>query len=234
MKCIPIQTREMKPPQDNLYAVIDEYMPPVENGDIILFTSKVVSIHQGRCYKKRETDKIDLAMAEADAYTYTVSPQKKRLVAVKHHAISLYAGIDPYHDYFITLPHEPNKEAERLGRYIKKKFQIEKLGVIITDSHSMPLRRGVLCYAVGFAGISPLLDRGQRNYTKWTSNVVDVLAGYGGIYLGESAQSSQLTPIVIMRGVENVDYTDTDLSDVFFVDGENDLYSPLLKDFKKK
>lgn len=234
MKCIPIHTREMKPPQDDLYAVLDHYLPPVKNGDIILITSKVVSIHQGRCFKKDEVDKEELMLSESDAYTYTVSLKKKRLVAIKHYAISLSAGIDPFYEYYITLPHEPNAEAARVAAYIKTKYKLIQLGVIITDSHSMPLRRGVICYAVGFAGISPLLDRGQRNYAKWTSNVVDVLAGYGGLYLGESAQSSQLTPIVIMRGVDMVDFTDTDLSHSFFVDEENDLYSPLLKDFKKK
>lgn len=232
MNCIPVLTREMRPPKDDLYAVIDQYLPPVQEGDIILITSKVVSIHQGRCYKKIETDKLELAKSEADAYTFTES-KKKRLVAIKHHAISLYAGVDPFYDYYITLPHEPNAEARRIATYMKKKYHIQKLGVIITDSHSMPLRRGVSCYAVGFAGISPLIDRGRRNYTKWTSNVVDILAGYGGLYLGESAQSSQLTPIVIMRGVELVDFTTKDFSDTFFVGEDNDLYSPLLKDFKK-
>jgi hypothetical protein len=49
MQVIPIKTRVLTPPQDDLFAVLDEYLTDVQEGDIIAISSKVVALHEGRC-----------------------------------------------------------------------------------------------------------------------------------------------------------------------------------------
>jgi len=51
MQFIPIKTRAMLPPKDDIYPIFDKYLPPLQNGDVLLITSKIVSIHQGMCLK---------------------------------------------------------------------------------------------------------------------------------------------------------------------------------------
>jgi len=48
MQWIPIKTRTLFPPQDDLFAVFDESLVDVQEGDIVLVTSKVLAIYQGR------------------------------------------------------------------------------------------------------------------------------------------------------------------------------------------
>lgn len=46
---IPIKTRALVPPRDDLWDAFDPALPPLQDGDVVAITSKVVAIHQGRC-----------------------------------------------------------------------------------------------------------------------------------------------------------------------------------------
>lgn len=234
LQFIQVKTPVLKPPQDDLYSVIEQKIDEIKEGDIVLIASKVVSIHQGRCVKKNEVNKDLLVEEEADAYLpREQSQQFVSFLTMKNNALALSAGIDPMDDYYVLLPDRPHETAEEFRQNLKKKYRINNLGVIVTDSHSAPLRRGVTCYAVGFAGIQPLTDDGpKRDFAKWTVNVIDVLASIGGVYLGEA--SHQRTPIVIIRGADFVNFTDKPDYTTFFTQPENDLYYPVLKHFIKK
>ena len=51
MQFIPIKTRPLNPPKDDLFAVIDKYLTDIKDGDIVFITSKVVAIHEWNCVK---------------------------------------------------------------------------------------------------------------------------------------------------------------------------------------
>ncbi len=234
MQFIPIKTRELKPPKDNLFEVFDESLPKLQEKDIIVITSKVVSIHQGRCVKKEGADKHDLVLSEADRYIADKS-RPGRIFTVAHNSFSINAGVDDFRDYYVLLPENPMNIAQEIQQHLVKKFSLKELGIIITDSHSAPLRRGVMCYAVGYYGISPLIEHGEKNqYSKWTSNAVDSISAMVGMYLGESAQIHHWTPIVIARGIEHVVFSTNTFESSFFVNEEDDMYGMLYKNFNKK
>ena len=46
MQFIPIKTRPLNPPKDDLFEVIDKYLTDIKDGDIVFITSKVVAIHE--------------------------------------------------------------------------------------------------------------------------------------------------------------------------------------------
>lgn len=234
MKFIPIKTRELNPPKEDLYKVLDQYVPPLKEKDVLVITSKIVSIHQGRCFKKETVDKEKLVIAEAQSYFHD-NDKKGRTITVVNHALAINSGVDPFNGYYVLLPKNPNQEAKKFAQYLKKRFKISDLGIIITDSHSLPLRRGVICYAVGYYGISPLTTtRDIKTYKGWTSNVVDTLASFAGLYLGESAQKHARTPMVIARDIDFVEFSDKSFDEDFFVEGKNDMYGALYKHFEKK
>lgn len=53
MKFIPVKTRRVLPPKDDIYPILDDFLPKLREGDIIFITSKILAIHQGRCVKMR-------------------------------------------------------------------------------------------------------------------------------------------------------------------------------------
>ena len=92
MEYIPIKTRVMQPPQDDLYNVLDEYLTEVKEGDVVLVTSKVVAIHQGQCVPMEGTDKVELIKQEAD---YLIdAPYREYPLTLKYHTMLASAGID--------------------------------------------------------------------------------------------------------------------------------------------
>ncbi len=234
MQFIPIKTRELMPPKDDIYEVFDSSLPSLMEKDILIITSKIVSIHQGRCVRKDEVDKKELVIEEADKYLIDKN-RPERIFTVAHNSFSINAGVDPFHEYFVLLPKDPMKIAQEIHQYLTKKFSLKELGIIITDSHSAPLRRGVMCYAVGYFGISPLIEHGPKNeYSKWTTNAVDSISAMAGVFLGESAQIHQRTPIVIGRNIEHVIFSSNTFESDFFVKDEDDMYGMLYKNFNKK
>ena len=69
MKFIPIHTRPLLPPQDNLYEVLAESLPSLREGDILCITSKVLAIHQGRCIPAPTPGEKDrIVLREADRF----------------------------------------------------------------------------------------------------------------------------------------------------------------------
>jgi dihydrofolate synthase / folylpolyglutamate synthase len=234
MQFIPIKTRELLPPKDDLFEVFESSLPSLMEKDILIITSKIVSIHQGRCVRKDQVNKKDLVIEEADKYLID-KKRLERIFTVAHNSFSINAGVDPFHEYYVLLPENPMKIAEEIQKHLAIKYSLSSLGIIITDSHSAPLRRGVMCYAVGYFGISPLIEHGPKNeYSKWTTNAVDSVAAMAGIFLGESAQIHQRTPIVIGRNIEHIIFSHETFESSFFVKDEDDMYGMLYKNFNKK
>ena len=64
MEIIPIRTKAILPPQDDLLKKIKDASFELKESDCIAITSKVVSIWQGRCIPKNEADRDDLIKKE--------------------------------------------------------------------------------------------------------------------------------------------------------------------------
>jgi F420-0:gamma-glutamyl ligase len=239
MHYIPIKTRRLNPPQDDVYAVLRESLTDLQEGDVVLVTSKIVAIHQGRCVPTDQVDKKALVKAEAE---YSIEGHQKfnySPLAIKHNALFYAAGIDESNadNHYILLPHEPFVEAEKIWSFVREQSGVENLGIIITDSHSIPLRSGSIGTSIAWWGIDPCeshkgkKDLFGRPLAFSTTNIVDCLAAGGGAVSGESSES---TPLIIVRDVPNLTFTDQDTREQLFRSGEDDIYYPLLKPFYKK
>ncbi len=161
------------------------------------------------------------------------------VLTIKEHTLIPSAGIDESNGngYYVLWPKDVNKLLKEIHAYITKKHHVKKLAVISTDSHTIPLRYGVLGISTGFYGLEPLYDyRGKRDifgrklkFTK--SNIVDTLSAMGVLLMGEG---NEKVPIVIVRGADFVRFTRKNTYRRLVVSKEKDLYSPLLKVFQKK
>ena len=241
MEIIPIKTRIVKPPKDDIYNVIDEFCPVLKEKDIFLITSKILAIHQGLCIPiDAIKNKDDLIRKEADVFIPRKEcPGEYVILTVKNNTLIPSAGIDESNadGYYILWPKEPEKEAKRICEYLKKKFSLKKLAVIITDSHTIPMRFGVMGISIGFYGLNPLKDyRGKkdifgREIKISRSNIVDALAAMGVLSMGEGNEKK---PIVIIREADFVEFTNDEKYKESLIPIKEDIYYPLLKNFYKK
>ena len=114
------------------------------------------------------------------------------------------AGIDESNakDKIILLPKNPFETAELIQKKLIKKFNLKRLGILITDTKSLPLRIGTIGKAIGYAGFKPLknyigkkdLFGRKSRYTQ--SNIADALAASAVLIMGEG---NEQIPIVIIR-----------------------------------
>ncbi len=237
----PIKTRPFLPPKDDLYELLDAHLPLVEEGDILLVTSKILAIHQGRTIKMSDVaSKDDLIMEEAEQFI----PRKESsngqvLLTIKGYTLIPSAGIDESNGngYYVLWPEKVNEAAKEIWQYVKGKYHIKKFGVIITDSHTIPLRRGVLGISIGFYGIHPIKDyRGTpdifgRELKITQVDVVDALAAFGVLMMGEG---NEQTPLCLIRAADFVEFTDSDCYADLVISQNEDIYATLLRVFRKK
>ena len=241
MKFIPVTTRAFLPPRDDIYDLLDRSLPKLANGDVLVITSKVLAIHQGRCIKIEPSVKKDkLIEREADAYiSRRRVPRQAAILTLKRHTLIPSSGIDESNGngYYILWPRKVNALLKEIHAHLVRRHKVKRLALIATDSHTTPLRYGVMGISVGFYGLAPLIDyRGKkdifgRTLTMTQSNLVDTLAAMSVLLMGEGKERR---PFLIIRGAKFIPFTRRDAWRELVIPKHIDLYAPLLKAFTRK
>jgi len=130
----------------------------------------------------------------------------------------------------VLWPKEPFKSAEKIRKELMSEFDLDELGIVISDSHCQPLRMGTSGIAIGWAGFEGVKDeRGAKDlygremlYTKIAA--ADNLASAANLEMGETDAS---IPFVLIRWAK-VDFTDRPASaEDYFISPEECLYRGL-------
>ena len=233
-----IKTRKFIPPKDDLWELLASIKFLKENS-VIAVTSKVVGIGEGRCIPVSEIDKDELIKQEADKYLpRKFVPEGLVMYTLKNNMLVASAGIDESNGdgYYILWPKDPNKSAKDIWQFLKNKFKLKKLGIIITDSRLIPLRQGVVGYSIGYFGFNPIKDyRGKkdifgRKFEMETSNIPDSLASAAVLEMGEG---SECKPIAIISEVPDIEFTSIEFKPKkgdfgFDIDEKKDVFYPFL------
>lgn len=245
MQITAIKTRALKAPKDSLLDAIKRSKLTLNDGDIIAISSKVVSIDEGRTIPITEvSDKEKLIEQEADFYLKApkTSRYRKRFT-INAGGMAGSAGIDESNGagYYILYPKDPFKSAKKLRALLMKEYRVNKLAVVITDSMSLPLRRGAIGFAVSWDGINPLRDyRGTpdifgRTINVELANLIDALAASAVLAMGEGAEQ---TPIAVIRGAKDIEFKNRSPRNQvqLIVEPEDDVFAPFFfhKSFKWK
>ncbi len=205
-----IETGVVSAPKDDLLQHIRQSKLTLKEGDIVAVTSKVVGIWEGATLPFDSISKDELVKREAKLWLDRRNVFGRRVMhtITKGHFIPS-AGIDESNGngHYILYPRDPERSARRLLRFFKKEYGVEKIGVILTDSHSTPLRRGVTGFSLAHAGFEPLVDyRGTkdifgRDFKFSQTNVPDALAAAAVLAMGEGAEQ---TPLAVISGTRYV------------------------------
>ncbi|MCH7812103.1 MAG: coenzyme F420-0:L-glutamate ligase [Chloroflexi bacterium] len=194
----------------------------LQDGDILVVTQKVVSKAEGRIVDLESVEPGPFALQiaaqwEKDARVVElVLRESARIVRMdhgvmicetKHGLICANAGIDSSNVEQIgtvsLLPVDPDASAGAIRRAVKERADAD-VAVIITDTFGRPWREGHLNFAIGVAGMLPLLDyTGQFDPAGYeirvtSMAVADELAAAAELTHGKLSR----TPVAIVRGYD--------------------------------
>ncbi len=198
MKVEAIKTSLFKENQD-LSGFITAHLPRLAEKSILVVTSKIVALSQGRTVDSRKISWNELIKQESQ---WAIST-KYCYLTLKEGMIAPNAGIDKSNagGKWILWPKDSYGAAKDLRQRLSRHYGIKKVGVLITDSRVLPLRKGITGVALGYSGF-----RGLRNYIgkkdlfgrclkMSMTNVADGLAAAAVLLMGEAAEQTPLAVI---------------------------------------
>ena len=174
LEIIPVKIQKEIEFDDDLVDLILE-SSEINNGDILVFSQKIVSKNEGRILNLSSVNPSLLANGIASSYgkdprlVELILSESKRIVRMengiiivetKHGFICANAGIDESNvqdGYATLLPDNPDQSANLLKNRIEQKTG-KNTAVIISDTFGRPFRLGQTNVAIGIAGIEPILD----------------------------------------------------------------------------
>ena len=150
----------------------------LESGDIVVVTQKIVSKAEGRLVKlstvepsefavgfariaDRDPRLIELVLQESKSIV-RMDPDRGVIISETHHGfVCANAGIDqsniPGDDVVCLLPVDSDESARRIKEDIRRSSGVQT-PVIISDTFGRAWRDGHVNFAVGVAGMDPMMD----------------------------------------------------------------------------
>jgi putative folate metabolism gamma-glutamate ligase len=224
---------------ERLEDILNTYISDLKEKTVIAITSKIISLSQGRIIPRNSvSSKYALIQQEADAYLREDQCVYNAHLTLKHNLLIPSAGIDESNgnDMYILYPLSIQMVAQEIWNYLRKMHQIESLGVIITDSHTTPLRKGVTGITLGWCGFDPLYsyvgepDIYEKPLQLTYVNILDSLGACAVFMMGEGAER---TPICIIEDAPRVQFSlvppSQDQVEMTSITLEDDIYAPILK-----
>ena len=183
----------------------------LQAGDVVVIVSKVIARAENRFVNLADVRpdptavKLSRVVKKDPRLVHLILQESKSLsrtapgvMIVRHKLgfISANAGIDSSNvgrseDWVLLLPENPDASARALRQQLEEAFEAP-IGVIVSDSHGRPFRKGTQGIAIGLSGIPAMLDqRGQTDrfgrvmqstelpLADQLANAADLVAGAG-------------------------------------------------------
>src|SRR4051812_46040375 len=204
-----------------IHAALLRQGTPLEDGDILVVTQKVVSKAEGCLVRLADITPSALAVRWAERWdkdarlVEIVLRQSRRIVrmdrgviiAETHHGlVCANAGVDMSNiggDRACLLPPDPDASAATLRGSLEKGAGA-RLGVVISDTFGRAWREGQTNIAIGVSGVEALRHfEGQVDPTGYELRVTmlataDELAGAAELVMGKTDK----VPVAVVRGLE--------------------------------
>ncbi len=228
---------KIKPIKTNIYNLGDDFNNflyqslkgiNLEN-KILAITSKIVSISENEIVKKNSISKEELIKNEADIYLGKTLYDCH--LTIKHGLVIPSAGIDESNisdENYLLFPNNPFLSAKKIHNLIKSLFNLKNFGLIITDSKTLPLKRGVVGTCLAYHGFSGLINKiGCKDlYGKPLEhtqvNICEALAAASTLLMGEA---SERQPMALID--TKVSFSEFDAFQEQVIPIDEDIYSPI-------
>ena len=202
---------------DDLAQIVAE-RAKIEDGDVVVFASTIVSKAEGRRYTldavvpTAQAEELAVLNQEDPKFIQCVLDNSTRvllkhplLVQTVYGNVCINAGIDRSNTetgHILLLPEDSDRSARAIRDRIHQLTQ-KRVAVIITDTNGRSFREGQIGVAVGCAGIAAVRDRRGDvdlfgHELKITIQAItDEVAACANMLMGEADEG---TPITIIRG----------------------------------
>jgi coenzyme F420-0:L-glutamate ligase / coenzyme F420-1:gamma-L-glutamate ligase len=191
---------------DDLAALITDAAlagPGLQDGDIVVITSKIVSKAEDRVVRGDRDDAI-----RAETVRVVARRGSTTISQTRHGLVLAAAGVDESNTEpgtLVLLPADPDASAEALRKGISGRAGA-RVGVIITDTMGRAWRAGQTDAAIGVAGVTPLRD--HRGQTDTFGNLLEVTVAAVADELAAAAdlikEKTTGVPVAIVRGIPDL------------------------------
>lgn len=189
-------------PGDELVGLIATAFPDLQEGDILVVTSKIMSKAEGRILAAE--DRMAAIESETARVVAVSADERVRIVESRLGIIAAAAGVDASNTpagTVLLLPEDPDASARRLAEGLRRTTGRE-VGVIVSDTLGRAWRDGQTDSAIGAAGVRVFEDlRGStdsagRPLVVTLPCVADELAAAADLVKGKTTG----VPVAVVRG----------------------------------
>ena len=180
---------------------------PLQEGDVLVVTQKIVSKAEGRLVPIDADDpRGHKGLVEEEAVRVLRRRGDLVITETRHGFVCANSGVDLSNverGYAALLPVDSDRSARRIRDGVRAHLAIE-VGIIVSDTFGRPWRKGLTDVAIGVAGIAAVVDlRGTDDALGRTMQVTEVavadeLASAAELVMGKSAG----IPVAVIRGVD--------------------------------
>jgi F420-0:gamma-glutamyl ligase len=221
-----------------LTSLLDAFLKDLPEASILAVTSKVVSLCENRVIPIGKSPREKLIKQESSLYLPSELSKYGHHFTIANDTLIASAGIDESNGNgnYVLWPSNPQESADRVRQYLVRRFNLTKVGVIITDSISIPLRRGTHGIALSHSGFIALknyvgkLDLFGRPFEVSQANFVEGLAASAVLVMGEGTEQ---TPMALITELPFIEFNDNSPTaeelQGLHISIEEDLFAPFLK-----
>lgn len=180
---------------------------PLEDGDVVVVTQKIVSKAEGRMVQIDPSDPLShKVLVEEEAVRIVRRRGDLIITETKHGFICANSGVDLSNverGWAALLPLDSDRSARRIRDILNARCGVD-VGVVVSDTFGRPWRRGLTDVAIGVAGIAAVLDlRGTpdalgREMQVTEVCIADEVASAAELVMGKSSG----IPVAVVRGLD--------------------------------
>lgn len=237
MRVSAIRTDRIVAGQHRLHDLLDRYLCGFAECSVLAISTKVAALCQGRTIPVGSVTKADLVARESQRYLPASSSRYGVMLTVTANRLNASAGIDESNanGECVLWPEDPQGVANRARAHLRERFGVGRAGVVLTDSVSTPMRRGVtgMCLAhSGFRALNDYAGRPDVFGRRLRHTSADVAGGLAAAAVVVMGEGDEQTPLATIEDLPFVQFQDADpgpdeLRDLEMTI-EDDLFAPLL------
>lgn len=200
---------EIEPGDDLVQAILSALDEPLQDGDILVVTSKILSKAEGRIVEAEDRDE---AIRQETVRIVATRPREGGgatvIVENRLGIIGAAAGVDASNTAagtVLLLPLDPDGSARTIAQGLRQGLGVN-VGVIVSDTLGRPWREGQTDVAIGAAGIQVFedytgkTDAAGRTLAVTMPCLADELAGATDLVKGKSTGN----PVAVVRGLGHI------------------------------
>ncbi|MGH7157077.1 MAG: coenzyme F420-0:L-glutamate ligase [Candidatus Saccharimonadales bacterium] len=234
-----VKTDKVLAGQKTILEILDEFLPELSERSVVVITSKIVALCENRVVPIGAKDKEELVKEESDYFLPATLSKYGHHFTIANNTLAAVAGIDESNGdgNYVLWPKDSQNSADQIREYLKKKFNLRELGVIISDSTCVPMRWGTIGQPLAYSGFEATKNYiGQpdlfgKPFMVSRSGVALGLAAAAVVAMGEGIEQ---TPVAVISDVDFVSFQDRnpagdELENFYIADYKDDLFGPFLE-----